>query len=360
MKIIHVLAGKIWGGAEIYATTLGREQRRLGHQVSFYACDVPIVRQSMPSDIVPHYIDFKGAFDSVSANILSEDLSKMGKEDVLHVHGTNFVYWAMLAKKKANSDVKIILTRHTSRATFISPLFWRSFRNLHKIIFVSDLSRKKWLSVNFWMKKSKCVSILNSVAEVEDTLDAKDSIRKRFIIPENVPVLVFIGRLVTYKGCEVILKALGELKDQNFAFVFVGQGKEEYVSKLKSIAEELKISDKVYFYGYSNDTKSIILESDFGVVPSIIREGCHLVPMEFMKYGKTVIATNNGAQPEFVQNNKTGLLISPDNVIELTSAISLLLDKKSFREEIEKNAKEYFDNNLTYSKFLQEIMNSYQ
>lgn len=153
MRIIHVLAGKIWGGAELYAINLGREQRKNGHQVKYYACDVPIVHESMPIDIDPCYINFKGAFDKDSAKILAQDIKDMGTEDIIHIHGTNFVYWAMNARKIAKSNVKIVLTRHTSRATFINPLFWSSFRKLHKIIFVSNCSMRTWLSSNFWMDK---------------------------------------------------------------------------------------------------------------------------------------------------------------------------------------------------------------
>ena len=65
---------------------------------------------------------------------------------------------------------------------------------------------------------------------------------------------------------------------------------------------------------------------DIGIVPSLWRESFGLSVIEFMQQEKVVITTNNGAQPEYLSNNETGILIPPNNSDILADAIEMKFD----------------------------------
>ena len=60
-----------------------------------------------------------------------------------------------------------------------------------------------------------------------------------FDLPENVPVFLFVGRMMKYKGLPIIVDALGQLSEKNveYRMVFVGGGAdaEEMQEKVKSL-----------------------------------------------------------------------------------------------------------------------------
>lgn len=228
----------------------------------------------------------------------------------------------------------------------------------NNIVFVYELARKLWMEVNPWMPKEKCVVVHNSIP---DTLFKPCNLRKELGIKETTPVIAFTGRVTKSKGCETIVKALGLIKNINFAMVFIGACKPKgYSARLLSLAECLGIKDKLYFYGFTDKARGLIAEADIGLSPSIVREACPLSPMEFMKLGKSIIATNNGAQSEYIDHGKNGILVSPGNVEQLSTAIGILLENVGLRNQIGNKARAYFNENLEYSIFLGKMLAVYK
>ena len=81
--------------------------------------------------------------------------------------------------------------------------------------------------------------------------------------------------------------------------------------------------------------------------------------MEYMKQGKCVIATNNGAQPEYIEHGKTGFLVNPSDAEELSSYITKALINPALRNEIGNNAAIFFRNSMNYTLFVKNIVNIY-
>ena len=52
-------------------------------------------------------------------------------------------------------------------------------------------------------------------------------------------------------------------------------------------------------------------QADFGILPSIYPEALGISNLEYMMAGKAHIASNNGAQPEYVNDGVNGLLVPP-------------------------------------------------
>lgn len=89
----------------------------------------------------------------------------------------------------------------------------------------------------------KCVFIQENAIEIDKI--PTHGIDKKYELPLR---LIFLGRLVPYKGCDMVLEAIHEyIKEGTVEFRIVGDGPER--ENLESIAEKYSISDKVIFTG---------------------------------------------------------------------------------------------------------------
>lgn len=359
MKIVQIFPGKVWGGAEQYVLDLGQALQKQGHEVFYMGTNSNVIKERTQGKVPVETLPFICAWDFFSIQRLSHFLKESGA-DVVHIHDTRLVPIAVAAKKLAHSRVRIVLTRHIARSSHVPPFFRLMFRGLHCIIFVSELAKRMWADANPWMPPLKMHVVHNSIpASRQET--GIVSLRTRYHLAEDMPLVVFTGRVRRSKGCEVLVQALGKIRHLPFTLVFIGASKPaDYPKRLLHWARAYGIEERILFYGFSDNVRLLIREADIGVAPSIVKEACALSPMEFMQAGKCIIATNNGSQPEYIQSGETGLLISPDNSEELAVAIQSALEQKTYRIGLGEKAKLYFDKHLNYEKFISRITRLYE
>ena len=101
-------------------------------------------------------------------------------------------------------------------------------------------------------------------------------------LPSDVPVFLFVGRLMWYKGIRIILDALKTLQDEGYDFrmVFVGTGGDE--EEIKDYTRKLKLDKKVVFTGLIRERNTLrswytrgdlfLLPSTFDSNPLVVRE----------------------------------------------------------------------------------------
>ena len=98
--------------------------------------------------------------------------------------------------------------------------------------------------------------------------------------------------------------------------------------KVRSVASS---KTNVHYLGYQSkqNTISLIRGSDLLIQPSIM-EGISSTLLEAMGCGTCILASNVGGNVEIIENNKTGVLIEPNNAEKLLEKVSDLLteDKK--------------------------------
>ena len=82
--------------------------------------------------------------------------------------------------------------------------------------------------------------------------------------------------------------------------------------------------------------------------------------LEFMQLGKPVVASDNGGQTEYIVDNITGLLVSPDNADALAQAMLKLITDPGLTAQMGKAGAEEFVNSLTYNKFLEKVLKVYR
>jgi rhamnosyl/mannosyltransferase len=135
--------------------------------------------------------------------------------------------------------------------------------------------------------------------------------------------ILFVGRLVDFKGVHVLLAAM---KNVDASLTVVGDGPQ--ADNLQRYARTEGVSDSVTFEGYVSDEwlDHLYKESDVFVLPSKgANESFGIVQLEAMKYGLPVINTNLPTGVPYVSvDGKTGLTVPPGDSAALSEAIDWL------------------------------------
>ncbi len=162
--------------------------------------------------------------------------------------------------------------------------------------------------------------------------------------------IVAVGRLSREKGFNYLMEAAHELEARGtrIEIEFVGSGEEE--KRLKALAAELGIAERVTFRGWLkfDAVRTAISEATILVHPSDgLGDGLPNVIREAMALGTPVIASDIAGIHEALDNGRCGMLLPARDVASLVGAIKTLLADSRLRQRFaglaRKRAEEKFD-----------------
>jgi glycogen(starch) synthase len=137
--------------------------------------------------------------------------------------------------------------------------------------------------------------------------------------------VVFVGRLVSVKGCKILLEAIATLRDQGLrvTVTIVGIGPE--LSRLKDMASDTGLNDSVVFAGEleGESLARVIAKHRILAVPSTWEEPFGIVALEGAACGCAIIGTNGGGLPEAI--GRCGLVVERGDSKALAMAIKSLM-----------------------------------
>lgn len=357
--VLQIFASSSWGGGEQYVYDLSRELMKEGYSVYFVSRKSEGIEKKMRAINIPcGVLPMKGIFDLKSVFRLA-GLIKKDKIDLIHVHLFKDAFTASFARMISRKKIKIVLTRHLVRPGKTGFLYVWLYKQLDRIIFISELAKKEFLSTLPSVDQKKISIVYNSIPVISPERSF-ERLRESYNIGDETTLLAFTGRLVGEKGVEVLIKSLIRIKSHDFLLLIAGKGVPEYEKQLFDLVRDNGLTDKVRFCGFVDNPRALIQQVDIGVVPSVGKEAFGLSVIEFMQAGKAVVTTNNGAQVEFVTDGVDGILIPPANEIALSEALLALINNKDLRQQIACHAKEHFEKELAYPFFFQKIIDIYE
>jgi colanic acid/amylovoran biosynthesis glycosyltransferase len=161
---------------------------------------------------------------------------------------------------------------------------------------------------------------------------------------------IFVGgtRLVEKKGLMYLIEALKLLKDQNIIVHLFLLKKGPLFNLFSKKIKELNIENKISFIGTSEGAKFDELvyyyrNSDIFVFPNIKlsngrEDGIANVTIEAGIYSLPIITTDAGSNLEFLENNKSAIIVSQRSSKEIADAISYLLNNPEKARKLAENA----------------------
>lgn len=176
---------------------------------------------------------------------------------------------------------------------------------------------------------------------------------------KSQPYITFVGRLIKFKGPELLVEAAPKILQEkpDVTFLFVGEGnlKTELEKKVKTLG----IEEKTKFLGIIHDVERVYQKSDVFVALSPYNNFSDLAMLEAMACGVPVIATNAGETKKTIKDGWNGLLVEPGNVKQLVEKTLLILNDHHLAEELSKNARKTIKEKYNLEKFGNETLQVY-
>jgi glycosyltransferase involved in cell wall biosynthesis len=197
-------------------------------------------------------------------------------------------------------------------------------------------SIKRWL-IRTGYDPAKIVVIANGVdtARFVD-MHPRAAVRQALGIPEGVPVVAMLARLIRKKGVDHMVDAAIALHQRwpEARFLIVGAGlavsggatpeEAAFVDGLKAHVRAHGLEHRILFTGFRSDIPELLSICDATVLPSL-SEGLSNSVLESMAAGKATVSTNVGGIAEAMQDGVSGLLVPASNVPALVQAVDRLL-----------------------------------
>ncbi len=360
LNIYQILSDSRWSGPEQYAYDLTAQMKSDNQE--FYT---EIVTQNRPAIIerfrqleVPvSILPLKSLSDLDSPVRLARQI-KRGK-NILHVHNMKDAVTAVFACKISENPLnRVVLTSHSVERPKTSIWYRRVLKEINHIVFVSQVQYDEFIDHAKRFDRKRASVIHDSIRPLEADGQVMN-LRKDLNIADSKTLIMFHGRVCKEKGIDVLVEALSQLNKDTFHLVVIGEGNKHYTKKLKALIDDKQLADNITMMGYQPNLQQLIAQADFGVLPAAWREPFGISNLEYMMQGKAHISTNNGGQVEYLRHFENALLVEPENPSSLASAIQRLIDDKQLRNDLGIQAKDDFDQHLTYKHFYEKIISLY-
>lgn len=154
--------------------------------------------------------------------------------------------------------------------------------------------------------------------------------------------ILCVGSLIERKGVDLLLQALAKV-ESDYSLYLAGDGEEKVA--LKTLAEDLRISNKVHFLGQLNRAELLkhYADSDLFVFPT--REDCFaLVILEAMCAGLPIVCSKyaDGAY-DLIEENVNGLIVDPYDAEKFASSIDAILSDKELQNKMQTESGKVLD-----------------
>ena len=154
--------------------------------------------------------------------------------------------------------------------------------------------------------------------------------------------ITYVGQLYPLQGVEVAVRALGELSDCELHVV---GGRERDIARLKTLADELGVSERIVFHGHVAPAKvtAFMTAAEVLIVPSRnagrMPVVAHTKLYEYLAAGRPIVASNLPAIAEEVTDGKDVILVAPDDPKALAEGIRRVLDDSVLADSLAEGAR---------------------
>lgn len=342
---IAIVCYPTFGGSGVVATELGLELARRGHEIHFITYSQPVRLALLNPNIhyhevhVPEYPLFHYQPYELALSSKLVDMVKLYKIELLHVHyAIPHAYAGYMAKKMLKEHgikIPMVTTLHGTDITLVgNHPFYKpavSFSINHSDIVTSVSQDLKDDTYRLFDIKKEIYVIPNFIEIDKNRIDETSECHRSLMATETQKIVTHISNFRQVKRIPDVIKIFNEIqKVMPAKLMMVGDGPEK--EGAEKLCEELGISDKVIFFGNSNEINKILCYSDLFLLPSET-ESFGLAALEAMASGVPVISSNTGGLPEVNREGYSGYLSDVGDVQDMAKkAISILSDDKILLE----------------------------
>lgn len=235
----------------------------------------------------------------------------------MHRHRRKVLGWGLGQLPRSGPDWLCNLRRYFAE---------RTIRNFDGIIAYSTKAKNDFVTAG--MQEDKVFIAHNAIdnseserflQELERSTQSKEQWKKMFGLSNNIPTIIFVGRLLVQKNIDLLIKACSKIIPE-CQLLIVGNG-----PAMKDLQAFAKQHDKhIKFAGFQ---KGIELAKCFMISDLFVLPGWGgLAVNQAMSYGMPVlISYGDGTERDLVEEGKNGLFFQSNNLEDLEKSIRNLL-----------------------------------
>lgn len=363
-----------FGGAERVMFSLSDYLTRSGHTIVPFATTDPRNKTSVHSANFAPHVSLRSTSSSVvqqgvaalrlirsraAAAQLNKLLDSIPRIDVAHLHNINYELTPAILRPLVKRGIPIVWTLHDFQLICPNHLLYdqgtceicedcitgRFYRapmrgciqgsRLKSLLGATEAYVNRWVGtyqrhISLFIAPSQFLA--NKVIEMgapirqDRLLHIPNGVDLQKFTPsaENDGYVLFVGRLSSEKGVDVLLEALRLVS--GCKAVIVGTGPVE--AKARAFVSAHGLADRVRFAGHldGEELTKVIQRACAMVVPSVWYENCPMTILEAFASGTPVIASAIGGIPELLKHTETGFLVPPGDSQSLAEAIRGVVD----------------------------------
>jgi glycosyltransferase involved in cell wall biosynthesis len=330
MNVAHVVLSLDVGGLERNVINQVREGQALGQSVSVICLERPGVLGERVEALGGRLISLSkppgirlSAFRKLRAILWG--LSP----DIVHTHQIGTLFYAgPAAARLGKSRICVVHTEHGREPyTKSAQRRWLGrLAGLHaQRIFCLTHDMAAELTAHRIVPTSR-IRVIDNGIDIDRVRDRGDpaALRRSLGIPEDVPVIGTVGRLVEVKQHDVLIRAFAELHRElpDAHLVIVGDGPRK--DEILALIGQLGLQSSVHVAGYQAEAWKFPYIMDCFALTSR-SEGMPQAVLEAAIAAVPIVAHRVGGLPEVIEHERTGILVGPDDPSALTRALLNIL-----------------------------------
>jgi glycosyltransferase involved in cell wall biosynthesis len=260
-----------------------------------------------------------------------------------------------------------------------SPFLQYNLRDIPAVVTVHDPEPHpgdiEWILENFSIRQAdRCVLLSQSLkqsliqrgvpAERIDVIphgplfyQSRSSQNRNLKLDKGKPVILFFGRITSYKGIDVLINSFKELKSTHHAqLLIVGEGDMTPYNPLLKDLPEVEVINR---WIPEDEVGEWFERATIVVLPYTKATQSGVVTIA-ATYQLPVVATQSGGLPEQIQHGKTGLLVEPGSSDELVQALIRLLDDPEYADDLAKSLHEKYTKVYTWESIASQYLDTCQ
>jgi glycosyltransferase involved in cell wall biosynthesis len=373
-KILYVITKSVWGGAAKYIINLASGLDKNSFEI-FIAAGGRDKLADEARKIEAKYIEI-GHFQR-KINIFSDILSFFEilkilfqtKPDVIHANSSKaggVCGLAAFLSKILGPKPAMVFTAHgwafheqrpriqiwlIKFLSFLTSLFY------NKVICVSEFDRKSARKSKIAPER-KLVMIHNGINKIDFL--TRDEARQKLGLSKEALVIGNIAEWTKNKGVDIFLRAIGPIakEKENLKILLIGSAENPEKESIKRLVQKLNLESKTILIETLPEAARYLRALDIFILTSR-KEGLPYVLLEASLAELPIIATEVGGNPEIIEEEKTGILISPENPGAIRNFIQELIQNPSKRKILGEAAREKVEREFTLPQMRKETYKLY-
>lgn len=362
------------GGVERHVYHISKELSKRGHNVTVISTKSPIhenLSEIEGFNIKRVPIVLRIYNSHIPAGILRH--FDPNQYDLIHAHTPVPIMADLAALKNIKRKIPFVLTYHNdivkagSLGKFVTLAYFNIAGNFllkHSDIIIS--TTKTYASnSNQLNRRSRKVRIIPNGVNIEIFSPKLDGrwVKEKYGLPDSCRLLLFVGRLDYYKGCDYLVRAFSKVVKRlpNVHLMIVGEG--PLKDELRKIANELHIIENVSFAGYIRDEllPFYYAASTVFVLPSVSSyEGFGIVQLEAMACAKPVVTTTLPGVSEIDSSEAATFHVPPKDEINLADSLIKLLEDEELAIRMGEKGRQLIIDNYSWMRVADSLENVYR